>query len=246
MAKKNFSKYGKALRILVLYMGVFAIIWACEEDIDPTVSDPSVSIFFLNQTKLEKVNLELEVLDEELIGYDTTIENLEDDADVLVDRLTDVLDSISNGFNLSDDSLAIVNELEVLYANLAILEQEDSVATATRSLWADTASTINSGSVKISSIQNNKNDLSIAYEDSSAVWKLPLDMQADRIDVDIAIEGDATYNLMLDYTRSITADEKNKVVISTSNFKIVSTDFNNPSLSCEDCDNANTTIYVEF
>ncbi|SMD37851.1 hypothetical protein SAMN04488029_3489 [Reichenbachiella faecimaris] len=245
MANTNFFKNGRALRLLVLYTGVFAAIWACEEEVEPTVSDPSVSIFFLNKTKLDEVNLELEALDEELVGYDTTIENLEDDADILVDRLIDVLDSIAEGWDKSGDSTVIANNLEELNENLEILEYEDSVAKATRSIWADTASTISSGSLKISSIQNLKNGQAIAYEDSSTSWKLPLDMQADDIDVDIAIS-DAIYNLKLTYVRSTTANEKNKVVIKTSNFKITSTDFNNPSLSCDDCDNTKTTIYVEF
>ncbi|MEP2024429.1 MAG: hypothetical protein ABJH98_10570 [Reichenbachiella sp.] len=246
MTNTNFFKNGRALRILVLYIGVFASIWACEEEVDPTVSDPSVGVFFLNQTRLTKVDFKVDSLDEELEVYDSIISSLETSADDLVDRLIDLTDSLADGFDLEQDSIDVVHDLDTLNRFLTDVEMEDSVVNAIRSLWADTAATINSGAVKVESIVNTKNMIPIFYEDSSTSWKLPLDMQADDIDVDITIEGSKTFNLKLSYSRTTTANEKNKVVIKTSNFEIISTDFNNSSLSCENCDDINTMIYVEF
>lgn len=245
MAKKNFSKYGKALRILVLYMGGFAAIWACEEDIDPTINDPSVSIFFLNKDSLDVVNLITDSLTIELEAYDSIILALEDSADLLVDSLVTLTDSIANGGDLKQDSTTVAENILKLNASLNIIEVEDSVVNASYKGWLSTATTINSGSVKIATIENNKNGQSISYEDSSTTWKLPLDMQADDIDVDITI-ADSVYNLVVSYSRTTAADEKNKVVIGTSDFNIISTDFKNPYLSCNGCEASKTTIYVEF
>lgn len=245
MANTRFLNRRKALRLVILYLGIFAGFMACEDDIEPTVSDPSVSIFFLNQDSLNKVSIIIDSLDDELADYDSIISSLEDSADLLVDSLIVLTDSIANGGDLKMDSAIVVHDLDTLNTYLTGVEKKDSTVNATRKGWAATSTTINSGSVKIFSIENLKNGQAVFYEDSSTTWKMPLDMQADDIDVDITID-DIIYNLKLSYSRTTTADEKNKVVIKTSDFSIISTDFNNPSLSCQDCDNSNTTIYVEF
>lgn len=245
MARMSSNRNAKTLRLLILYIGVFVAVLACEEDIEPTVSDPSVSIFFLNKDSLDAVNLITDSLNVELGKYDSIIMALEDSADLLVDSLITLTDSIANGGDLEQDSTTVAENIILLNENLEVIEQEDSVVNASYSGWVSTASTINSGSVKVSSIENNKNGLNISYEDSSTVWKLPLDMQADDIDVNIII-ADSVYNLVMSYSRTTAADEKNKVVINSSDFKILSTDFRNPYLSCNGCEASKTTVYVEF
>ncbi len=233
------------MRLLILYIGVFAAIWACEEKVDPTVSDPTVGIFFLNKDSLDVVNFITDSLDEELGIYDSIIMTLGDSADLLVDSLITLTDSIANGGDLKEDSATVAENIVLLNLNLSVIEKEDSAVNVAYASWLSTASTINSGSVKVSSITNNKNGQRIAYEDSSTVWKLPLDMQADDVDLDIAI-ADSVYNLMIRYSRATAADEKNKVIISASDIEILGTDFNNPYLSCNGCEASQTTIYVEF
>lgn len=245
MANTRFLDRRKALRLVILYLGIFAGFMACEDDVEPTVSDPSVSIFFLNQDSLAKVTVITDSLGLEMEIYNDTISVLEDSADVLVDSLIVLTDTLANGGDFEDDSIFIANKIVELNVGLDLIEEEDSVVNAQYSKWISVAEVINSGSVKVFSIENLKNGLAVYYEDSSTTWKLPLDMQADDIDVDITID-EIIYNLKLSYSRTTTADEKNKVVIKTSDFSIISTDFNNPSLSCQDCDNSNTTIYVEF
>ncbi|WP_422362327.1 hypothetical protein [Reichenbachiella sp.] len=238
-------KKAKILRLLILYLGVFAAVLACEEDVEPTVSDPSVSIFFLNKDSLDAVNLITDSLSIELEEYDSIIIALQDSADLLVDSLITLTDSLANGGDLKDDSTTVAKNIILLNESLDVIEKEDSVVNASYSGWVSTTSIITSGSVKISSIENKKNGLSITYEDSSTAWKLPLDMQADDVDVAITI-ADSVYNLEISYSRTTVADEKNKVVISASDFQILNTDFKNPYLSCNGCEASKTTIYVEF
>lgn len=238
-------KSGKTLRVLILYMGIFAAFLACEDDIEPTVADPSVSIFFLNQDSLNLVTEITDSLAIEIESYDSLISALEDSADLLVDSLIVLTDSLANGGDLEQDSIFIAEKIIELNIGLEVIEEEDSAVNAQSKEWKSVATVINSGSVWVESITNAKNGLAVIYEDSSTTWKVPLDMQADDIDLDIVID-EQTYNLKLSYERTTTTDEKNKVVVKTSDFAIISTDFDNPSLSCNDCDNSNTTIYVEF
>lgn len=231
--------------LLSIYFVFFGMIWSCEEDVEPTISDPLVSIFFLNQGSLAEVNVIIDSLNEELVEYDSILTALEKSADLLADSLIILADSIAKGGDLKDDSVIVQNDLDTLNVYFVKIEQEDSAVNANQSLWSGIASTINSGSVRVSSIVNNKNGQSISYEDSSTLWYLPLDMQGDEVDVDIVI-ADQAYNLVLGYSRKTKADEKNKVFIETSDFEIISTDFNNPYFSCNGCVNSNTTIYVEF
>jgi len=246
MARMNILRNGKMLRPLVLYACVFAAIWACEEEDEPTVSDPSVSIFFLNQDSLDQITPITDALDLELAAYDEQISELNDQADATSDSLIKYTVLVNEGNEeLEADRSFYENQLTAINSELVLVEKDDSTANATRQEWKATVATINSGAVKISSIENFKNGQVIIYEDSSDSWKLPLDMQADDIDLNITI-AEEEYNLAMTYKRTITSDEKNKVIIRTSDFKIISTDFNNPSLSCEDCEDIKTTIYVEF
>lgn len=245
MANMSLYRNGKTLRLLILYMGIFAAVWACEEDIDPTVNDPSIGIFFLNKDSLDAVNLITDSLNVELDKYDSIISMLEDSADLLVDSLITLTDSLANGGDLKEDSATVAEIIIKLNVSLTTIEKEDSTVNASYTGWVSIETTINSGSVKISSIENTKNGQSIVYEDSSTVWNLPLDMQADDIDVNITI-ADQTYNLVLSYSRATAADEKYKVIISTADFEILSSDFDKSYLSCNGCDASKTTIYVEF
>ncbi|MEO9804714.1 MAG: hypothetical protein ABJF04_15765 [Reichenbachiella sp.] len=231
--------------ILFLYTLLFAGIWACEEQEEPTARDPLVSIFLLNKDSLDKVNIIEDSLDAELAAYDVVIANLKTDAASLADSLIVLTDSIANGGNLEAEKNQVINDLDTLNLYLTGVEKEDSTVNVRRAEWALTAATINSGSVHISAIENIKNGLSVFYEDSSTTWKLPLDMNEDGIDVNITID-EEIYNLELSYNRSTTANEKNRVTIGTSNFSIIKTDFNNSSVSCTNCEAAETTVYVEF
>lgn len=235
----------KTLGVVVLYVASFLGFWACEDDPDPTINDPSVSIFFLNKDSLGQVNVIVDSLDAELDGFDTVITNLKTSADLLVDSLITLTDSIANGGDLKEDSATVRNDLDTLNVYLTGVEKEDSAANANRTEWSDVASTINSGSLLVTSIQNTKNGLLISYEDSSTSWRLPLDMQADDIDVNITI-AKQVYKLGLAYSRSTTTDEKNKVIIRTADFGLLQTTFDSTNISCSNCEDVETTIYVEF
>lgn len=231
-------------KILIVAILFLTALWACEED-EPTVRDPSVGMFFLNKDSLDQVNIIVDSLDAELTSFDAVITNLKSSANVLADSLITLTDSIAKGGNLELERNTVINDLDTLSLYIVGIEKEDSTVNVRRTEWAATATIINSGSVLISTIENIKNGQSVSYEDSSTTWRLPLDMNADNIEVNITI-AQKVYKMSLSYTRSTTANEKNKVIIETSNFSIVATDFNNSSLSCTACADSETSIYVEF
>ncbi|UXX78025.1 hypothetical protein N7E81_11715 [Reichenbachiella carrageenanivorans] len=235
----------KSIGILLMYALAVVFFVACEEEVEPLISDPSVSIFFLNKDSLDQVNVIIDSLSEEQVKYDTVITNLETSADQLVDRLIVITDSIANGGDLDQEREQIIHDLDTLNLYLTGIEREDSVVNATKSGWNSTAATISSGFLKVTSIENTKKRRSIVYEESSSNWKLPLDMRANDVDLDIKI-ADRTYRLAVGYSRSTVTDEKNKVIIRTSDFEIISTTFNSASVTCGDCIDSQTTIYVEF
>lgn len=235
----------KSIGILLMYaLAVFFFV-ACEEEDEPLVNDPSVSIFFLNKDSLDQVNVIIDSLSKEQVKYDTVIANLEASADLLVDSLIVIADSTANGGSLDTEREQVIHDLDTLNQYLTGKEQEDSVVNAAKSGWNATAATISSGSLKVSEIENNKKVLSVVYEDSSSSWKLPLDMRADDVDLNIKI-ADKVYQLAVGYSRATTTDEKNKVIIRTSDFEIISTTFDSASVTCGDCIDSQTTIYVEF
>lgn len=245
MTLQKSIKKEKTIGILVVYLIAAVTVWACQEEEEPTPRDPSVSIFFFNKDSLDQVSAIVDSLDAELVGYDTTIANLKSNADILADSLIAITDSIANGGSLEEERAQVINDLDTLNQYLSGIESEDSTVNVRQTEWTGVATTINSGLVFVDKIENIKNDLSVFFEDSSTTWNLPLDMNANDIDLNITI-ADEVYRLSMSYERFTIADEKNKVTVRTKNFEIITSDFDHSEVSCVNCEDSETTIYVEF
>ncbi|MEO9967751.1 MAG: hypothetical protein ABJF11_18290 [Reichenbachiella sp.] len=245
MTKTFFWLNRKSLVLVAGCLVAMATLWACEEEQEPVARDPSVGIFFLNKDSLDQVSVIIDSLDTELEEFDELISSLEESANDLADSLITLTDLIADGSDLTEERDQVIHDLDTLNVYIDEKESEDSTISVRQSEWTSVSTVINSGEVLVTSIENNKNGQSVMYEDSSVSWNLPLDMQSNDVDVNIAL-GNEVYRLVVRYELSTLADEKNKVIIRTSDFEIEDTNFDNVSLSCSDCDDTETTIYVEF
>lgn len=229
-----------------LLIALMVSIVACQEDDSEVSNDPSVSMVLINVDSLTQVNVITDSLGEELVGYDTTLTNLSLLADDIGDSLLVLGDSINNG---RDDLIPIrdqlFEELETVRAVSDSLTEEATLVAVELNDWNTVITTIESGSVKIYSIENLDNSQSVYYEDSATVWKLPLDMNADGARLSLTLD-DQAYGLEVAYSRLIDTDEKGRVVVRVQNISVISTDFSSAIANCNDCLDANTTIYVEF
>ena len=123
MASTNIFRNGKALKLLFLYTCVFTAIWACDDDVDPTVSDPSVSIFFLNQDSLDQITPITDALDLELVAYDVQIADLKDQGIEVEERLVsidEIVEAHKNG-QLTEvfgaGTAAVISNVELIAYN---------------------------------------------------------------------------------------------------------------------------------
>lgn len=224
---------------------IIAVIWACEESREPIDRDPTISILFINKDSLDHVNLITDSLEEELLANDVELVELNGNSTNLADSLITLTDLIANGENLSEERDQVIHDLDTLETFIAASEEADSTLNVRYKEWLEVISKIEDGNVKVLSIENLKNNEKVFYEDSSTNWFLPLDMNADDIDVNINLD-DIDYRYVLKYNRWTQIDEFGRVKIRTSGFEVVYSDFDSTYVSCVKCIDNQTYLYVEF
>ncbi|UXP31128.1 hypothetical protein N6H18_12290 [Reichenbachiella agarivorans] len=236
----------------LLLLTVLLSVWACKEEEDYVQDDPSLDMVLYNVDSLVQVQYILDSLGDTLKIMDDTLKYYSDLASDLTDSILVLTVLIENG---DDSYVQIRTDLsnQLISINLIYNEfyYEDSILDASYKEKTATKSTINKGSLKISSITNKVNGQVVYYEDSATVWPLPLDMNNDVSDLILEIGG-KTYDIKLNYNRSIITNEYGEVLVKTYGFTEdqieYSSGIDSIKLRCKtlDCIDFESTLYIYF
>ena len=234
--------------LVALFLVLFGL-FACDE-IDPVVSEePQISLFLLNRDSLDQIQPILDALEIDLKNQDSVISDLETAESGWFVQLEQYNDSVD--VQGRTDLEAKRQEAQYVWDSLSMLlqveEYEDSVVNAAYKTWSATKRTIEDGTVNISKVENATTLEFIEFDssDSLDLWSLPLDMANAFSAYDITIANEV-YRLEVMYDLETLVDENSRVVRQASNVNIVSSTFDFDSISCSDCLDYKTQIYVEF
>lgn len=240
---------------LVLGICCVMLMWACEAERDDYVErEPTISIRLFNYDSLYKeggVEDTLDLIEEELELLEDTLDYFQDSASVVEDSIVVLTKLINDGDeSWMDEKEALEAEKDRLEALYEAFEKEDSIVSAHNTYWTAVKTKIEDGELLISSITNVMNDRTVVYEDSSEIWYLPLDMNADSSKMSLNIDG-TEYLLTLYYSRDIITNAYDEVVVQTWGFDedmIFQSGFDSLFLNCEtsECIDKEAKIYAYF
>lgn len=184
--------------------------WCCEEEgLETSNIEPYVRVQLINNDRIDS-----------LAGADTT--------------LTDTIEFYSDSIDSLDALIDTGENEEENQIKIDTLESKiDSLSDVRRSV-RDEIDIIQSGLIWITRLTGGGGK-EINFEDSSEVFRFPLDMHNDRTDFEFDIYGDDTYTISFTYQRD-TAININSIVIMARSIAIFDTGPETDSVTFYPCD----------
>lgn len=232
-------------------------LWHCNDCSDCEVLnfEPRANFEFINAdsisvlTELDSITTaSVNVLSVEI----DTLESHLDDHRNLLDMVLDSLDSGLVEYIPVRDSL--LNLITVDSTQNAVLTEIRDSLDDVSAEYNTILQVLESGLVLIDSVINLSSNLGIAYEDSTNEYTFPLEMEPDnevtsQTQYRFTIAG-VDYELLLEYDKFETLDEKRNVYLRITDIRAVQTSFDSVAISCpnetESCLDNETTITCYF
>lgn len=216
---------------------LLALVISCAEDSEVFFNDPSIKVRFINADSLLKANDSLAITNDSILVLNDTATYFSDSLLVLADSISILNDSIENGRTEYEQTRNDLQEIEADFmSSLELVNANSTLLNELKALLTSAVSTIEAGDVLITSIRNVAHNTAIAYEDSAALYNLPLSMTDGFSKIGIEIGGES-YQLELTYDREEIMDEKRRIRVLISNVAIKNSEFDSvscKSLQCED------------
>ena len=226
---------------------LFLLIVSCDpcEDCDTVSFEPTVSLIFINQDSIERI-------DERLSFFsfnDSALAVHIDALDTLRSRLEEVQAGLDTGNTAlqaeKDQILALITEQQAD----SLFYEEQNINSDSATVLSEAKSTINTGLIKLDRIEILGTGTEFVYEDSSEVWNIPLSFDEKFNQYEITIKGISDI-IELDYETFQEVDEKRNVLIRAKNIEVIS--FTNNVIdsvltNCEEtCQDGEATFTIYF
>ena len=220
------------------------LIVCCAEEEEVFFFDPTLKVKFINADSLLTLNDSLQITNDSVTVVNDTLTYFSDSLSILEDSISVLNDSIDIGrtdyIPTRDDLVAI--ETTFTETVTAMEEVASLLADVITSITAVVA-TIEAGEVWVSKLTNTANGQSIAYEDTTDVYRVPLSMNSDDTDIEVEIDG-SVYGFSLNYSREEGVDEKRRIQVLVSNIQVNSlTGFDSTSCVSNNCENESTVNF---
>lgn len=242
-------------KLLIAFVGFWLlVILACQPDEEILLDEPRLRMTLINQDSLDYLDSVLVEIDSTLDTLASLMELYSDLADSLQDSIfvLSVLQTDSGRTDLDDEYEIISILWDEAIMEFDYYDAQDSAVSYLEDSLEEITEDISSGLMVITSIENSVNGNKIEYDienDSSTVWPLPLDMNADETSLLIEI-ADQIYGLRVTYSRTTKIDEYNNVVIEASGLSIDDQDHDFDSLyfdcATSECIDSDTELYLYF
>ncbi len=221
----------------------------CAECIDCDVlnSEPTLSFSFINQRAINEQSLTVDSLSHETNTLDSNLVVIEDSLAIVVDSLAIVQDSIDAG-NVDYEQAAL--QLQVLEDSLGQLQlqlemlftQTDSLLDLSNSQLAILAE----GLTRIDSLIALSNGNVISYQDSAAVFSVPLSIQQPETMLRLVLPVQAFF---IDFRYQLIPyeDDKSRIGFVAEDIEIVSHTFDSIQFNCvNNCTSNGSTVVAYY
>ena len=235
--------------LIILLAGMMTII-SCDDcfDCDLNISQPYVSLVFINADSLSQLDTRLSQIETLRDSTNNLVDSLETITSSLTDSLLVIQVGLDTG-NFTYQEVAESIQLTLQQDSIQLAESELVLAVLTEETSEINAiqSTINSGRVSISQIKNLQNDSLIIATDSSEIYNIPLSISLDSTRLGFII-AEEEYDLGLTYTRSIGEDLKTNVIVSSQGISETTYSFDSVKVDCTNtlCNANETTVTCYF
>ena len=232
----------------LLYIFIlFTFIVSCDpcDDCDTVSFEPTISLIFINQDSIVHIDDSLAVF----AFNDSIVSASTDSIEVLRDSLTLVIDSIANGGSLASEQADLEQKILVMQADSSFYATLNVDADSLTAVFTTTKSTISSGLIKLDSIEVLGTSSVFTYEDSAAVWSIPLSFDASFNQYEVTVAGTSDI-LEFSYENFQEVDQERRVLIRAKNIRLTSftqNQIDSVLTSCgETCNDDEATFTVYF
>ena len=226
---------------------LFLLIVSCDpcDDCDTVSFEPSVSLIFINQDSIERIDERLSFFSFNDSALTVHINAL----DTLRSRLEEVQAGLDTGNTAlqaeKDQILALITEQQAD----SLFYEEQNINSDSATVLSEAKSTINTGLIKLDRIEILGTGTEFVYEDSSEVWNIPLSFDEKFNQYEITIGGISDI-IELDYETFQEVDEKRNILIRAKNIEVISFTQNaidSVLTNCEEtCQDGEATFTIYF